>query len=56
VAERVQLTLASYEGGRADLASVLSARRDAAEARFRSLDLEAQLMGQRARLAYLIAE
>lgn len=56
VAERVQLTLASYEGGRADLASVLSARRDAAEARWRSLDLEAQLMSQRARLAYLIAE
>ncbi|WOB10845.1 TolC family protein [Piscinibacter gummiphilus] len=55
-AERVQLSLAGYEAGRADLASVLAARKDAAEARFRALDLEAQLMGQRAKLAYLIAE
>lgn len=55
-AERVQLSLAGYEAGRADLASVLAARKDAAEAHFRALDLEAQLMGQRARLAYLIAE
>lgn len=55
-AERVQLSLAGYEAGRADLASVLAARKDAAEAQFRALDLEAQLMGQRARLAYLIAE
>ncbi|MBX3624158.1 MAG: TolC family protein [Rhizobacter sp.] len=55
-AERVQLTLASYEAGRADLASVLVARKDAAEAQFRALDLEAQLMSQRARLAHLIAE
>ncbi|MGY4828541.1 TolC family protein [Sphaerotilaceae bacterium SBD11-9] len=56
VTERVQLTLASYEGGRADLASVLTARKDAAEAQWRTLDLEAQLMSQRARLVYLIAE
>jgi outer membrane protein, heavy metal efflux system len=55
-AERVQLALAGYETGRADLASVLAARKDAAEARLRALDLEAQLMNQRARLAYLIAE
>lgn len=56
VTQRVQLTLASYEGGRADLASVLGARKDAAEAQWRALDLEAQLMSQRARLAHLIAE
>ena len=56
VNERVRLTLASYEGGRADLASVLVARKDAAEAQWRALDLEAQLMSQRARLVYLIAE
>lgn len=56
VTQRVQLTLASYEGGRADLASVLAARKDAAEAQWRALDLEAQLMSQRARLAHLIAE
>ncbi|WOB10921.1 TolC family protein [Piscinibacter gummiphilus] len=54
--ERVQLTLVSYEGGRTDLSSVLTARKDAAEAQWRALDLEAQLMSQRARLAYLIAE
>jgi cobalt-zinc-cadmium efflux system outer membrane protein len=56
VTDRIRLTLASYEGGRADLASVLAARKDAAEAQWRALDLEAQLMSQRARLAYLIAE
>jgi outer membrane protein TolC len=55
-AERVQLSLASYEGGRADLSSVLAARKEAAEAGWRSVDLEAQLMSQRARLVYLIAE
>ena len=55
-AERVKLTLASYEAGRADLSNVLAARKDAAEAQLRTFDLEAQLMAQRARLAYLVTE
>ncbi|KQW02899.1 hypothetical protein ASC87_00665 [Rhizobacter sp. Root1221] len=55
-AERVKLTLTSYEAGRADLGAVLAARKDAAEVQLRALDLEAQLMAQRARLAYLVSE
>lgn len=55
-AERVKLTLISYEAGRADLGAVLAARKDAAEVQLRALDLEAQLMAQRARLAYLVSE
>ena len=54
--ERVRLTLASYEAGRADLGAVLAARRDAAEARLRVIDLEAQRQAVRARLATLSAE
>lgn len=54
--ERVQLSMTGYEAGRGDLGSVLAARKDAAEAQLRALDLEAQLMSQRARLTYLIAE
>jgi outer membrane protein TolC len=54
--ERVRLTLSSYEAGRTELAAVLAARRDAAETGLRLLDLESQVMSQRARLAYLIAE
>ncbi len=54
--ERVRLTLASYEAGRADLGAVLAARRDAAEARLRTIDLAAQQHAVRARLATLSAE
>jgi hypothetical protein len=35
---------------------VLVARKNAAEAQLRGLDLQAQVLAQRARLAYLIAE
>jgi outer membrane protein TolC len=55
-ADRVRLATASYQAGRADLGSVLAARKDAAQARLRAVDLEAQLMAQRARLAYLVLE
>lgn len=55
-AERVALTLASYEAGRADLAAVLAARRDALEAQLRLTDLDAQRAALRVRLTTLIAE
>lgn len=54
--QRTSLTLASYEAGRSDLASVLSARRDEVQARLRALELEASLMRLRAQLSHLIAE
>jgi cobalt-zinc-cadmium efflux system outer membrane protein len=54
--ERSKVTLASYQSGRADLGAVLGARKSAAEAQLRSLDLQAQVMALQARLAYLIAE
>lgn len=54
--ERAQVSLASYQSGRADLAAVLAARRNAVEAQLRDLDLQARVLAQRARLAYLIAE
>ncbi|MCW7541444.1 TolC family protein [Aquabacterium sp. A7-Y] len=54
--ERAKVTLASYESGRTDLGAVLAARKSAAEAQLRGLDLQAQVMAQQARLAYLIAE
>lgn len=54
--DRVRLTLASYEAGRADLGAVLAARREAAETRLRALDLAAQQHALRARLAALSAE
>ncbi|MGQ3053041.1 MAG: TolC family protein [Roseateles sp.] len=54
--ERVQVTLASYQAGRADLGAVLTARKSAAEVQLRALDLQAQMLAQQARLAYLIAE
>lgn len=54
--ERAQVTLASYQSGRADLGVVLAARKNAVEARLRALDLQAQVVAQQARLAYLIAE
>ena len=55
-AQRVQLLLASYSAGRADLGMVLAARRDSAELQLRLLDLQAQRMSLRARQAYLITE
>lgn len=54
--ERVQVTLASYQAGRADLGAVLTARKSAAEVQLRALDLQAQVLTQQARLTYLIAE
>lgn len=54
--ERAGVTLASYESGRADLGAVLGARKSAIEARMRTLDLQSQMLAQRARLSYLFAE
>ncbi|WP_082532630.1 TolC family protein [Pelomonas sp. Root1237] len=54
--ERAQVTLASYQSGRADLGAVLAARKNAIEAQLRDLALQAQVLAQQARLAYLIAE
>ena len=55
-AQRVELLLASYSAGRSDLGMVLAARRDSAELQLRALELQAQRMSLRARLAYLITE
>ena len=55
-AERVALALAAYEAGRADLASVLGARREAVETRLRLNDLDAQRLALQVRLTTLIAE
>jgi outer membrane protein, heavy metal efflux system len=54
--ERVQVTLASYQTGRADLGAVLAARKNAIEAQLRALDLQSQVSAQQARLSHLIAE
>lgn len=54
--ERVALALASYQAGRGDLAAVLTARRDAVEAKLRLIDLDAQRAALRVRLTTLIAE
>jgi outer membrane protein, heavy metal efflux system len=54
--ERAQVTLASYQSGRADLGAVLAARKNATEAQLRALDLQGQVSAQHARLSYLIAE
>ena len=55
-AERVALALASYQAGRADLGTVLVARREAVETRLRLIDLDAQRAALRVRLNTLIAE
>ena len=55
-AQRVELLLASYSAGRSDLGMVLAARRDSAELQLRALELQAQRMSLRARLAYLVTE
>ena len=54
--ERVRLQMASYQAGRADLGSVLAARRDRAEAQLKVIDTEAALFRLRAQLAYLLSE
>ncbi|WP_343624188.1 TolC family protein [Roseateles puraquae] len=54
--ERAQVTLASYQTGRADLGAVLAARKNAIEAQLRALDLQSQVSAQQARLSHLIAE
>lgn len=51
--QRADLMLASYQAGRADLGSVLSARRDLAEQGLRAIDLQAQSMALRAQLHYV---
>ena len=52
-AERVALTLASYQAGRADLPGVLAARRDAVEARLRLITLDSQRAALQLRLSSL---
>lgn len=54
--ERAQVTLASYQTGRADLGAVLAARKNAIEAQLRVLDLLSQVSAQQARLSFLIVE
>lgn len=54
--ERAQVTLASYQAGRADLGAVLAARKNAIEAGLRALDLQSQVSALQARLSHLIAE
>jgi len=55
-AERVAITLSGYEAGRADLASVLAARREAVETHLRLTELDAQIAALNVRLTNLIAE
>lgn len=55
-AERVALTLAAYEAGRADLAPVLQARAQALDLRLRAVDLESQRDALRVRLTTFTAE
>ena len=55
-AERVALAMASYQAGRADLASVLLARREAVETQLRAINLDALRSALRIRLNTLIAE
>jgi len=54
--ERVALTLASFEAGRSELASVLAARSNVLELRLRALALDAERTDLRVRLNTLIAE
>ena len=54
--ERVALALASYQSGRADLGTVLVARRETVETRLRLIDLDAQRAALRVRLNTLIAD
>ncbi|MBT9495615.1 MAG: TolC family protein [Paucibacter sp.] len=54
--ERVELAMAGYQSGKADLGAVLSVRRELLEARLRVLELEAQRADLRARLNNLVSE
>ncbi|MBT9502349.1 MAG: TolC family protein [Burkholderiaceae bacterium] len=54
--ERVDLAMAGYQSGKAELAGVLAVRRELLEARLRAIDLEAQRADLRARLNHLVAE
>ena len=54
--DRVALSLAAYESGRADLSTALAARRDLLEAQLRVVDLDARRSDLRAQLAYLKLE
>ncbi len=56
VEERARLASAAYEGAKADLASVLDARRGVIEARLNALDAEAELARAWTQLAYLVPE
>jgi outer membrane protein TolC len=56
VEERARLARAAYEGGKADLPSVLDARRGVIEARLAALDAEGELARAWAQLAYLIPD
>ena len=54
--ERARLAQSAYAGGRADLASVLDARRGALEAKLAALAAQAELARAWAQLAYLVPE
>jgi len=54
--ERVDLAMAGYQSGKAELAAVLSVRRELLETRLRAIELEAQRADLRARLHNLVAE
>jgi outer membrane protein TolC len=54
--ERAKAALAAYEGGRAELGSVLEARRMLLEARLMALGVRAEAARAWAGLAYLVAE
>lgn len=54
--DRVDLAMAGYQSGKAELAAVLSVRRELLETRLRALELEAQRADLRARLNNLVSE
>ncbi len=56
VQERTRLLTASYEAGRADLGSVLTARREAADAALRAVELEGNLAQVQASLKFFAGE
>ena len=53
---QTRVKLASYGAGKADLASVLTARREVAETRIRTIEAEGQLAITHAKLAYFTVE
>jgi len=54
--QRAEAALAAYQGGKGDLASVLSARRDAIDVRAQALTLEMETARQWAQLNFLAAD